>query len=189
MATATVVVVVAEKFWLLLIAHKKHVIKNHNVRFDGFALALPFSSNSSTSFWKLLMPMGNILMAGYARGLQEHLPRGWQHGQWVPALDNFRISLAHNWQGSLSPKNKFWSTSLAVSFLLCTWLRFSLNRCRMETMLVDGRTVAAVKKHYDQNRKLIEARVSWVSWYFHLHLYVYVYIYIKHCGYEKHIYM
>ena len=30
-------------------------------------------------------------------------------------------------------------------------------------MLVDGRTVAAVKKHYDQNRKLIEARVSWVS--------------------------
>ena len=106
MATATVVVVVAEKFWLVLIAHKKHVIKNHNVRFDGFALALPFSSNSSTSFWKLLMPMGNILMAGYARGLQEHLPRGWQHGQSVPALDNFRISSAHNWQGSLSPKNK-----------------------------------------------------------------------------------
>ena len=90
-------------------------------------------------------------------------------------------------------KTKFWSTSLAVSFLLCTWLRFSLNRCRMETMLVDGRTVAAVKKHYDQNRKLIEARVSWVSWYFHLHICIYIYktlglwkTYISIC---KYIYM
>ena len=31
---------------------------------------------------------------------------------------------------------------------------------RMETMLVDGSTLAQVKDHYDKNRKTIEARFS-----------------------------